>query len=92
MNKPTRRDYDAFRWLPIERWNVDSLMGPKLNEMIFCKICDFYVRLDESEDHIKKHVAARKRQLADDKKKAKAARLEAARLARLEKKQLAGKS
>jgi hypothetical protein len=65
-------------------------MGPQLNEMICCKICDKYVRIDEAEPHISKHVAARKRQIADDKKKAKTARLEAARLARLEKKQMAG--
>lgn len=86
MKNPSRRDYDAFGWLPIERWNTNTLLGPKLNQMICCKICDKYIRMDESEKHVKNHVAARKRQITEDKKKAKAARLEAARLARLEKK------
>ncbi len=90
MKTPSRRDYDGFSWLPIDRWNTNTLLGPRLNQMICCKICDQYIRVDESEAHIKKHVAARKRQIADDRKKAKAARLEAARLAREEKKKLAG--
>lgn len=87
MSKPQRRDYDAFGWLPIGRWTVDNLTGPRLNTMLFCKICDKYIQWDEREEHVAKHVAQMKRYLADDKKKAKAARLEAARLAREAKKE-----
>ncbi len=82
MSKPQRRDYDSFNWLPVSRWTVDNLLGPRLNRMIFCKICDEYTPWDDRESHVTKHVAQWKRYLADDRKKAKAARLEAARLAR----------
>ncbi len=82
MTKPTRRDYDAFKWLPIERWGVDTIMGPSLNEMIFCKICDKYMNREIASSHASKHVATRKRQITEDKKKAKAARIEAMRLAK----------
>lgn len=80
--KPTRADYDCFRWLPIERWNMDTLMGPTLGPNIFCKICDTYISGWEAEKHINRHVSTRKKQLADDKKKAAALRLEKAREAR----------
>lgn len=91
MARPTRRDYDAFHWLPLGRWNESNLLGPRLNEMIFCKICDKYITYKERETHVTSHAAQMKRYLADDRKKAKAARLEAARLAR-EMKKLAGNS
>jgi hypothetical protein len=91
MSKPTRRDYDAYNWLPIERWSVGTLLGPRLNQMICCKICDKYIPFKDSESHVSSHVSQKKRYIADDKKKAKAARIEAMRLAREEKK-LAGNS
>lgn len=94
MAKPQRRDYDSFSWLPIGRWTVDNLLGPQLNRMIFCKICDEYISVDIKEDHVSKHVTQWKKYLADDRRKAKAMRLEAARLARELKKEqkLAGNS
>ena len=93
MKKPTRRDYDAFRWLPLEQWTVDKLMGPFLGNLICCKICDDYISRVDAKEHVKKHVATRKRQLESDKQKAKAARMEAMRLARELKKEekMAGK-
>lgn len=92
MSKPTRRDYDAYGWLPIERWAENTIMGPRLNQMIMCKICDKYVPYSEAEAHVESHVKTRKKQIAEDKKKAKAARIEAMRLARIEKKNAAGNS
>ncbi len=92
MNKPTRQDYDVFNWLPVNRWNEDNLCGPRLNHMIMCKICDTYIRYDERVDHVAKHVIQRKRQLAADRKQARLKRLEAARLARQMKKEMAGNS
>lgn len=94
MSKPQRRDYNAFSWLNVNRWTPENLLGPRLNQMIFCKICDEYIKYDDKEDHVKKHVAQWKKYLADDRRKAKAARLEAARLAREAKKEekIAGNS
>ena len=86
MKKPTRKDYDAFRWLPLDQWNTDKLLGPIMGGTICCKICDTYIAMMDSKTHVEKHVTVRKRQLADDKKKASAARAEAMRLAREEKK------
>lgn len=91
MANPKRRDYDGFKWLPVIRWNADTIMGPRLNEMIFCKICDGYIPYTDREDHAKKHATQMKKYLAEDRRKAKAARLEAARLAR-ESKKFAGNS
>lgn len=87
MKKPTRRDYDAFSWLPIDRWNENTILGPRLNQMICCKICDTYIPHKDSEKHVAYHVSQRKRQIAEDKKKAKAARIEAMRLAKEAKKE-----
>ncbi len=87
MNKPQRRDYDAFSWLNIARWTPDNLLGPRLNRMILCKICDEYIPVETGDEHVKKHVTQMKKYLADDRRKAKAARLEAARLAREAKKE-----
>lgn len=80
--KPTRADYDIFKWLTIERWSEDTIMGPRLNQMIFCKICDTYINYTECESHVSNHIVQRKRQITEDRKKAKAARVEAMRLAR----------
>jgi hypothetical protein len=54
-------------------------------------VCDKYLPFKESEKHVTNHVAQMKRYLAEDRKKAKAARLAAARLAR-EAKKFAGNS
>jgi len=62
-------------------------MGPRLNEKIMCKICDKYVKYSDSSAHVKSHIATHKRQLAEDKKQAKAARIEAMKLARKAKKE-----
>ena len=93
MKKPNRIDYDAFSWLPLNRWTVDNIMGPRLGQVIFCKICDEYVIITDADKHAAKHVSVRKRQLADDRKKAKELRLENIRRAREEKAaQIAGKT
>jgi len=93
MKKTNRIDYDMFGWLPLHKWRVDTLMGPKLRQKIFCKVCDEYVIIYDAEGHVAKHVSIRKRQLSDDRKKAKELRLENIRRAREEKAALnAGKS
>ena len=85
MKKPKREDYDMFSWLPLERWTVDNLTGPELRLQVFCKICDEYILKTEAQDHIAKHVSIRKRQITEDRKKARALRLENIRRARQEK-------
>ncbi len=82
VKKATRRDYDAFNWLPLARWNIDTLLGPSLGQKIMCKICDEYISIGDSETHVNRHVTVRKRQLSDDRKKAKELRLEKLRIAR----------
>lgn len=88
MRKLTRADYDMFSWLPLKNWRIDTIMGPMNHNRIFCKICDEYVIMTEAQKHVDEHVAIRKRQLAADRRKAKAERLEKLRLAREEKKRL----
>lgn len=93
MTKAKREDYDMFDWLPLNRWTVDNLLGPELRLKIMCKICDKYISKGDSEKHIASHIATRKRQLADDRKKARELRLENIRRAREEKAaQIAGKT
>jgi CMP-N-acetylneuraminic acid synthetase len=87
MAKPTRRDYDAFNWLPLERWNVETILGPHLEQKVCCKICDEYILFKDASKHVASHVTQRKKQIADDRKRAKAARIEAMRLAREAKKE-----
>ena len=88
MKRVSRQDYDAFRWLPIERWNEDTLFGPMMGNRIMCKICDEYIGFDDRKVHAEKHATVRKRQIEGDRKKAREARLAAAKLAREEKKRL----
>lgn len=85
MKNISRRDYEMFEWLPIDRWSVNTIMGPALEFKIMCKICDEYVIMSDSDNHVQSHVKQRSRQIENDRRKAKEMRLEKLRLAREEK-------
>jgi len=59
-NKNLERDLDSFSWLPLERWTINNLCGPYLNENIMCKICDKYILINKIEDHLKTHIKQKK--------------------------------
>src|SRR3990172_12739332 len=58
----TEEQLKSFDWLHIEQWNIDKLFnyygvgGKKL-----CKICDKWSGVSDLKDHVRSHVAARKR-------------------------------
>jgi hypothetical protein len=49
---------EAFKWLPIGSWTVDSIIGPYNDRKTkgYCKICDEYIAVNELEQHVKQHL------------------------------------
>jgi hypothetical protein len=80
--------YQAFDWLPVDRWNRYTVMGPALGYKIYCKFCDKYVIMNQVDEHVQKHQNQRRRQIAEEKKRARLERVEAIKLAREAKKLL----
>lgn len=58
----TEAELKTFDWLPLEKWSVDNILNYYAVEgKQICKICDEGVSVSDKRDHVKAHVAARKR-------------------------------
>lgn len=58
----TEQELKSFDWLPLEKWSVDTVLNYYAVEgKQICKICDKGVSVSDRRDHVKAHVAARKR-------------------------------
>ena len=75
------RNLKAFDWLPLNRWTVESILGPDT----YCKICDKRPHPNNAKDHIREHVKEREVIARREKLAALEAAREARRLAKLEK-------
>jgi hypothetical protein len=78
--------YQAFDWLPIEKWTRHTVMGPTRGYKMYCKFCDKYVIMSQADEHVVKHQEQRGRQIKAEKKRAREERVELMRLAREAKK------
>lgn len=46
----------AFEWLPLDRWNEDTLIGPNLPDKGMCKVCDTWIDRSKLQSHIDTHI------------------------------------
>lgn len=75
----------AFDWLPLEKWDADTILnqeGTPPSAGRLCKVCDKRIPLSKSDAHVKNHV----REMIYWKALRRAEAKEAARLRREEKK------
>lgn len=77
---------DAFGWLPLEDWNTERLIAyGRVNGKRSCKVCDEWLTASEEEKHIASHVKYEQDRRNRRKEENEAARQEALRIAREEK-------
>lgn len=50
------RNLKAFDWLPLERWDMNTVCGPRNGLDIYCKICDEWVNAQSANTHVGLHV------------------------------------
>jgi len=83
QRKTLLRDIEPFmEFFSLEQWTMEKLMGPELNNCLYCKICDKYVTRSLCDDHFAWHLKERLAILKKRKKDAQKKREESLRLAR----------
>jgi hypothetical protein len=75
-----------MRSFPDHLWKGQIVFGPALGAKSYCKICDVYVERKDLDTHLEIHLKERNTIKKKKAKEAKEKRLEAARLARENKK------
>jgi hypothetical protein len=79
---PLEEKLEPFLWIPMNQFNIDSLIGPYLGSSGYCKICDKYIKHKDLEKHVEKHVKEREKLEKLKKKRAAERRRDTLRKAR----------